>query len=385
MKMPFLKFNETALCRTAEKVTGLSDFGDSYFREGLSHLVDSTENDAKLHFYGHLALHRWIITHLSNRLRLIDIQKKKPEIFQRSIIPPIIITGLPRSGTTLLHRLLIADPTHHGVPFWELTRPIPPAQNTRDRRQRMASLEFYLRVKCTHNIDHIHFIRPEEPEGCMWMLGLTFVNLSFWIMAPVFSYLDWYMKQNLFHKKYHDYKALLHILQATAPNRRLVLKSPEHFARFDVLLKSIPEAMIIQTHRHPVTVTNSVNSLFYSVHSSMTDRVDRSRLADTNIRLIEHGITHNLIARKKYSSVVCDVYYEHLMEDPIGVIKTIYNHFGLPWPDNHDQRLTACIQHNPKDKYGKHHYKADDFGLTDSRLAPRFREYCEKFGYKYSG
>jgi len=82
-KIPFLKFSETALCQTAEKLTGLSDFGDSYFREGLNHLVDSAENEAGLHFYGRLALHRWIITHLSNRLRLMEFQKKKPEILQK--------------------------------------------------------------------------------------------------------------------------------------------------------------------------------------------------------------------------------------------------------------------------------------------------------------
>jgi hypothetical protein len=382
--VPVAELDEHSVCRAAVRQTGLSDFGDPYFREGLLRLLDSAQRDVTFHFLGRLIFSKWIVMHLANRLLLEETRKQKPEIFNRPLKPPIVILGLPRSGTTLLHRLLATDAAHRGVPLWELARPVPSLDHRADARQRIAEREFSVGTKLTPDVDHKHYIRVDEPEECMWMLGLTFVNLSFWMLAPVYGYVEWYMEQGLFPKKYREYRWLLNVLQAVAPARRLVLKAPEHTAALGSLVQAIPEALVIQTHRDPVAVTNSTNSLFYTVHAGRAARIDPRRTAETNLALLEYGNARNLAAREECAEAIYDVHYQALVADPVGTVRSVYDRFDLEWPGGHEKRLEAYVRENPKDKHGQHRYRAEDFGLTDSKIAARLQTYAEAFGYRDS-
>src|SRR5215203_1285334 len=121
-RLPVVALDEEALVQAAVKETGLSDFGNSYHREGLLRLLDSVENDAALHLSGQVAYREAILGSLINRLLLTEACKQTPEIFRKPLKSPIIVLGLPRSGTTFLHRLLALDPAHRAVPWWELAR-----------------------------------------------------------------------------------------------------------------------------------------------------------------------------------------------------------------------------------------------------------------------
>jgi hypothetical protein len=378
--VPAAEFDERSVCRAAVRQTGLSDFGDDYFREGLVQVLDSARRDVPFHFLGRLTFSKWTVNHLANRLLLVETRKQSPELFNRPLVPPIVILGLPRSGTTLLHRLLAIDPAYRGVPFWELVRPIVP-DGRPDRRRRITERHFRLGAKLTPDVDHKHYIRVNEPEECMWMLGLTFVNLSFWMLAPVYGYVDWYNQQELFPKKYREYRWLLNVLQSVAPNRRLVLKAPEHAAGLGSLMQAIPEALVIQTHRHPVSVVNSLNSLFHTVHAGRIERIDPRRTAEANLTLLEQGTARNLAAREESALEIHDVRYEQLLADPVGTVRKVYSAFGLEWPGGHELRLEAYVRENPKNKHGQHRYRAEDFGLTDQMIAARLRDYAEAFGY----
>jgi hypothetical protein len=378
------ELDEKSMCRAAVRQTGLSDFGDSYFREGLVRLLDSATRDVPFHFVGRLMFSRWIVNHLANRLLLEETRKQRPELLDHSLVPPIVILGMPRSGTTLLHRLLAIDPAHRGVPLWELVRPILPPDGRRDRRRQIAERHFRVGAKLTPDVDRKHYIRVNEPEECMWMLGMTFVNLSFWMLAPVYGYVDWYNQQELFPQKYREYRWLLSVLQASAPTRRLVLKAPEHSAALDCLVQAVPEALIIQTHRDPVVVVNSLNSLFRTVHAGRAERIDPRRTAETNLELLECSSARNLAARNECARAIRDVRYEQLVADPIGTVRGVYRAFGLEWPPGHEKRLEAYIGENPKHKHGQHRYRAEDFGLTNRMIAARLQQYAEAFGYRNS-
>jgi hypothetical protein len=377
--MPIAEFDERVVSGAARRWTGLSDFGDPYYRQGLLRLLDAAERDADLHFTGRSVLYWWIVLHLSNRLRLVEAHRHQPELFAHPLTPPLVVLGLPRSGTTLLHRLLAADPAHRGIPMWELMRPIPPRDGRPDLRRQKAAFEFGLRGEFITFVDSKHYIRTDVPEECMWMLAIAFVNLSFWVLAPVYGYLAWYIGQDLAATKYQEYRWLLHILQAAHPARRLTLKAPEHTGQVDVLLSAVPEALVIQTHRHPVTAMNSFNSLLYSVHITMTERLDLRRMAAANVDAIAHQARRNVAARDQLGSRVYDVAYDRLIADPIGTVSAIYDHFGLHWPEGHERRLHAYMEENPKGKHGQHRYRAADFGLTDGAIAERFRDYCRRF------
>ena len=116
-RLPIARLDEETLNKAAIKETGLTDFGDPSYREGLLALIESAEKDANLHFIGRMLVHGMVVNYLANRLLLAEALKRKPEVFKRALIPPIIILGLPRTGTTLLHRMLATDPAHRGVPL----------------------------------------------------------------------------------------------------------------------------------------------------------------------------------------------------------------------------------------------------------------------------
>lgn len=277
--------------------TGLSDFGAPYYREGLSRLIDAAD-EASLHFLGRLGYRELIVTGLVNRLLLTEAQKRTPEIFARPLFDPIIVLGLPRSGTTFLHRLLALDPSHRGVPQWELVHPLPHAgsEDRPDRRRQVFRRRLEYGQRMLPNMDHKHYSRTDTPEECMWLLAVTFLSPVYWVFAPVYGYLEWYMAQERL-RSYLEYHSLLQALQAVDPTRRLALKAPAHTGALDALLRTIPRALLIQIHRDPIEAISSLNSLFYSLHSGTSDRIDVGRMARANLRHQAHELALNLAAR----------------------------------------------------------------------------------------
>ncbi len=179
MSLPVARFDEETVRKAAMKETGLTNFGDPYYREGLLELLESAENDADLHFVGRLAYRETIVNSLGSRLLLTEARKRSPDVFERPLSPPIIVLGLPRSGTTFLHRMLAADPAHRAIPLWELVYPLPDdssANGNPDRRRSLVEQRVESRRKLTPDIDRKHFTRADTPEECIWLLAATFVS-----------------------------------------------------------------------------------------------------------------------------------------------------------------------------------------------------------------
>ena len=198
-------------------------------------------------------------------------------------------------------------------------------------------------------------------------------------MAPVYGYVEWYNAQDRL-QAYREYRWLLQVLQAVDPARRLTLKTPAHTGSLAALVQTIPDALLIQTHRDPVTVCVSFNSLIYTSHGMVTGQRDVARMAEANTRMLEHDVAQNLAAREAHPHAVFDVSYERLVADPVGTVRAIYDHFGLPWSDAYATQLQAYVRQNPRGKYGEHRYTAADFGQTEAALARRFAAYRERFG-----
>lgn len=376
-KLAVARLDEETLSNEAVKETGLTDFGDPYYREGLLALLASAEKDANLHFVGRIATHRLVTTCLSNRLLLTEARKRTPELFQQDLIPPIIILGLPRTGSTFLHRMLALDPAHRGVPVWELLHPFP--AGSKDRRRDLADSDIKFRRRVNPSLDRIHVIRLDDPEECMILQGTTFASAFFFAMAPVYDYVDWLISYDKL-KSYEEYRSLLQVLQMVEPERRLALKSPTHTAALPALFQTIPDALIIQTHRNLVEACNSTNSLFYYTWSLVTRSIDVPRMAETLTEALQQMATVGLEFREANPGVIYDVYYEQLVSDAVGTVKRIYDHFGLAWTGEYEEQLRLYVRDHPQDKHGKHNYSSEDFGLTDDAIAKRFAKYSEVFG-----
>jgi AraC-like DNA-binding protein len=379
-RLPIAGLDEEALVQVAVQETGLSDFGSPYFREGLLRLLESLENDAALHFAGRVANREVIVSGLINRLLLTEARKRTPAVFRRPLKPPIVVLGLPRSGTTYLHRLLAMDPAHRAVPWWELARPLPDANpdGRPDRRRQIMQRKLRRRQKVVPGFDRKHYTRVDTPEECIWLLASTFSSPIFWAIAPVYSYLEWYKSHDRL-PAYHEYRLLLQVLQAADPTRRLALKSSTHTGAVESLLQTVPGALLIQTHRNPVEATASLLSLFYSVHSRMTECLDVRRMSEAVLGFHEHQIARSLVARDAHPGALFDVYYDRLVADPISTVRDIYDHYGLAWSKEFAERLSHYVQQNPRGKHGAHRYAPEDFGQTGEAISERFAAYIERF------
>ncbi len=379
-RLPVVSLREEALVQAAVKETGLTDFGDSYYRESLLRLLESADNDAALHLSGQVALREVIVGSLINRLLLTEACKQTPETFRKPLKSPIIVLGLPRSGTTFLHRLLAMDPAHRAVPWWELARPLPDADSDKqsDRRRQVFQKKLDRRQKLAPDFDRKHYTRVDTPEECIWLLANTFLSPLFWAFAPVYGYLDWYKNQDRL-QAYYEYRLLLQVLQGADPTRRLALKSSTHTGAVETLLQTVPGALLIQTHRNPVETSASLVSLFYSVHSRMTERLDVRRMTEAILSFHEHQIARNLAARDAHPGALFDVYYDRLVADPIGTVRDIYDHYDLAWSEEFAERLNDYLQLNPNGKHGAHRYAPETFGQTGEAISERFASYIERF------
>jgi hypothetical protein len=375
--LPLVPLNPKALKARAIRTAGLSDFGEGAFEEALAVLCRSAEEDARLCFMGRMAARDHISNSLVTRLRRIEARKSRPEIFKQPLAPPFIILGLHRSGTTHLHRLLCLHTDARALALWELQRPI--AGPGPDRRREEALAQVARIKKAAPSIDAKHHIDADEPEEDIFLLDSSLLSLSFWMMLPVYGYLEWFHTQDL-RPAFRVYREHLQLFQADSPGKRLTLKAPAHTPNLEALYEAIPEALIIQTHRDPVPVVSSTNSLFYTIHGLVTDAVDVPRMAAVNSEMLAEGTERNMASRSRIpADRIVDVRYEDLTTDPVGAVKRVYRHFGLDFDAGFEARLRKGVANRPQEKFGRHDYCAEDFGMTDAQIAERFKAYRSRF------
>lgn len=373
LKLPEL--TPDAVLERASKLSGLTDFGNTHYKDGLDALMYSARKD-KINFLGRLLIHSLAVGCAQSRLEWVEYQKTNPSDFTKTLKPPLIVVGAPRSGTTIMHRMLAADPFNQAIPMWRLIKPFPPRKG-RDNRLPNLVRDMKMMDKLRPQLAFKHEVSPEQPEECIMVQGMTFNSLLFYASSPVYSYLDWYNDTDRF-KMYEEYASMLHWYQSQ-DSRRLALKSPPHAADLSELLAAVPNALIVQTHRDPVKVVNSANSLFHTLHSFQMEPYDLDKMVETNVRQIEQIYKKNMAKRKTLHHSICDVDYNELVKDPIGTTKKVYAHFGLEWTEKYETALGQFMNKNPKDKHGKHSYSAEDFGLTDQDIRKRFAKYSTVF------
>ena len=363
-----------ALEAAARRATGLSDFGNPYYREGLAVMLRSANQDADLNPYGRLMMAKVMTGQMINRLLLQRVREEQPDLLKMALIPPIIVTGLPRTGTTALHRLISADPDNRAIAYWELTQPLPrsPADTPAVRLARADTL-LATRRKLTPELDATHYLRADSPEECMFLMAQSCASRLPWNIASVHSYVDWYTTADR-GQKYREYAELLRILQAGAPGRRLALKAPEHVDSLNALLDAIPDAIVVQTHRDAVAQFASYLSLGEQTRRLSTDRPQRDADTQTNLRLTQSSITRNLATRARHPGRIIDVRYKDLRRDPTGVVEDIYGRAGLVVSDRLRQALAEHARANVQGKHGEHRYSLADYGLNEDDIAQRFAD-----------
>ncbi|WP_181256803.1 sulfotransferase family protein [Merismopedia glauca] len=360
----------------AMKQSNLSDFDENpLFCAALEVLCRSCEADTHFSFVGRVSIREYIVRALVNRLRYVQVRTLEPEVSRIALEPPIIVIGLPRSGTTFLHHLLALDPEARPLLFWELIEPIAGSKPESRRQNLNRKLANMKRMNAA--IDRKHHFAPDNPEECMLLLDTTLLSLSFWVFAPVYEYLHWLRHQNK-HDSYQVYRWYLQRFQRETPHRRLTLKAPAHMGAIDALLNAIPDVRLVQIHRDPAQVVPSLHSLIFSLHAMVSESLDIQRMTESNMTYLEHLITTTESARSSGHSWV-DVQYDLLIRDPITCVQQIYQQLNLTFTDELCRRIEQFLAHRPKEKFGKHLYSAEDFGTTEVLIRKRFADYYQKY------
>jgi len=370
------------LLEEAERRTGLSDFGDSGFLEPLGRLLDSFENEAGLTLLGRIAARQDVLRLLGTRLQLVDDQKRQPEILAEEIGRPLFVTGLPRTGTTLLHGLLAQDPEYRAPLNWEVMFPSPPAARHRnDRRIELAARQLRWFHRLAPEFRKIHPIGALLPEECLIITSPSFTSFQFQTSHGVPSYQAWLESQDL-RPSYEMHRRVLQNLQRHGRRSRWVLKAPAHLYGIEAILAVYPDAGIVFTHRDPLQVVPSTASLHFELRSVFSDTVDAAGVGAEVSRRWAVGMERALAARDATpdsSSRFYDVHYADLMRDPIATVRRLYLHFGSQLSDAAEARMRSFLARNPKDKHGRHRYSLEQFGLNAEQVLRQYASYRERF------
>lgn len=367
-----------AMMASARRRTGLADFGDGDFREGLAALVNAFDAADTATPFGRLAFREHCVGLLSNRLMIQRDLTRHPEILDVPIRRPLVITGLPRTGTTLLHRLMSEDPAGRTMQLWETFFPSPPptaATYRTDPRIAWARRRVAVYHRLSPRIAAAHEFEADSPEEDNNLYSHDFVcgMLSFTFDAP--DYARWLDKQDL-RGVYRYVKTLLQLLMWKCPGEYWVLKSPAHLYGLDSLLATYPDACVVQTHRDPLEVIPSICSLAAAARLLAVDRVDRRALGAELTEALANGTERAITARASADPArFYDVAYKHLVADPVGVARDACRHFGYAFTPEYEARARRWLAENPQHKRGVHRYKLDDFGLDADTVNRHFAAY----------
>lgn len=355
--------------------TGLSDFGEWEYPDALAVAAGSLASDASLSWSGRVALSEHLTLALQTRLQLVHLRKTRPELFERPLNRPLIVVGLPRSGTTFLHRLLVDLPGHRGLRTWEIRRPFPPVGGA-DRRRTEAAIALWLLRARAPELDAKHVLDVDAAEECVGLFDASLWTPSLWRLAACRSYLSWYLAQDP-APGYAVYRQLLQVFQDRHPDARLTLKLPNHLGFVGPLLAAIPEALVVQTHRDPVPVIASYNSLMHSVHGVGSPHVRRAVTGRDALEMWG-TLADRCVAQRAAlpEGRVLDVDYRALIADPVGQVRAIHTHFGLPFDDALAERVQRMVDARPQNKHGKHVYALEDAALDADEVAARFGSYA---------
>ncbi len=362
--------------------TGLTDFGPDDYRERLEVLLAALQEIDGLQPAGTVNFHAQVLQSLKNRLLLTDLLTRHPEIHEIDVLPPVVIAGLPRTGTTHLHNLLAAGHTFRALPYWESVEPFPlPAERDIEpdpRKARMDAAVEFINAAMPH-FALMHEMTTEHVHEEIQLLANDFSTMLFETLAHVPRWRDYYLSHDQ-TSSYEHLKLQLKALQFLRGGRRWLLKSPQHLEQLPVLDIVFPGVVVVFTHRDPVPVVLSMLAML-----TYTARMHRSPVPVTEIaaswadrlQLMLHALLRDrdLIPEERST----DVRFDDFMADEIGAVEQIYALAGEPLTGAARAAMTHYLDNHQRGRLGRIATSAKMFGLDERDLPVRFARYSERF------
>lgn len=373
------------LVNQAVDETGHHDFGGDTFREGLDRLTDALVAEAELNDLGEQILGMRLKSALVNRLRIEDTVCSHPEIAAEVVEGPIVILGLPRTGTTATSQLVALDPAVRSLRLWESSDPVPPPESaTQDTDPRIADAEVGLEMMYATfpRMASLHIQTATGPTECQDLLGMEFKTAHFDGMAHVPSYTDWVVDCDM-APAYLYHRRVLQLLQWHCPPRLWHLKTPVHMLSLDALVSANPDAKFLWTHRDPALVLGSVCSLIAYTRSWVSDRDDSAELGPQQVGLWSEALRRAIAYRDDVGEErFADISWADLQREPVSVLAGAYEKLGLEFSSEAERRMCEWRDANPPGLHGSHEFSLSEFGLSAESVREQFGFYLDRFGLR---
>jgi len=375
--------DQDSLIESARRATGLDDFGKDHWREPFACLCRDIDGPAQLTLMGRLMTRSDLLIWLTNRLQVTDLLKQHPEILDQEIENPMFIVGLPRSGTSILFELLSLDPAC-GVPeTWEAMFPCPPptaeSYDSDPRITRAHELATQWN-RVVPEFATMHEMGGRIPAECGHIMANSFISDHIASLHQAPEYGTLYATADM-RPAYDEHKTILKILQWKNPRDHWLLKAPAHQNHLDILLETYPDARIIQTHRDPIKCMASTTSLMGCLYYMRSDLPFDSNAFEDIIQgeptaqRLEHVMAQcdrGVVPESR----ICDSRFQDLMDDPMGCVAHIYDHFGMTLTTGARESMERYLESKPRDKFGAHQYTVEKDELSERRL---FRNYQQAY------
>lgn len=374
-----------SLLEAARRMTGLDDFGDEDWREPYSVLTRALNEEAELNLVGRLLARSEILCWLKNRLKITDLVKRHPEILDEEIVRPIIITGLGRSGTSILQELLWQDPGFRTPLFWETycmaESAVSGGQDEHARRTGSGLTEQMVRI--TPQVQAMHETAGDIPaeDATVWNYSFLSDHILSYYQIP--SYEDYFNRADP-RILFRHHKLALQALQWRAPKKQWFGKTLYYLGHLPALFEVYPDARVIHTHRDPLRVSESLVKLLRTLYWQRSDKdfdvpgFDELLVPEQTARRLEKVIDQRAGGLIPEGQIV-DSLFADLMADPLAAVRKIYDAFEIPFTDDNAERIRHYLAHKPRHKHGVNVYKRLSPRMI-GQLRPVFRRYQQRYG-----
>jgi Sulfotransferase family len=355
------------------------DFADRSFIRPFEHLLKACNEEANLSVFGVRALRVDLLRCLRNLLFFEEIEADCPAVLDRPIRAPVFITGMPRSGTTFLHRLILQDPGTIAPRLFQLVYPYgSQASLATALRKRWVSLQLTLFRLVAPELNALHPVAVDSPEECTDITAQVFQSLRFDAMYRVPSYNSW-LGRSGFLDAYRFHRRFLQHLDAQLPARRWILKSPDHLFALDDIRKVYPDARLVLVHRDPVRVLASVAKLTEVLRRPFARSIDRIEIGrEVSASWLDGARRMQGLASS--GDAALHLTYRHIVSRPIEAVRAVYRHCDLVLTAEAEARMRGWLRTAANARRPWRDYKLAEFGLDAQLLRERFASYTDTFG-----
>jgi len=366
----------------ARTETGLDDFGNDDFLEGLAVYCESAFSEAQLNDVGVMAVQGVIVANLANRLRVVDWAARHPDVVDERVDAPLIVVGMFRAGTTYLSNLLDQDGSNRALLRWEAGDSVPPPTPATFRsgpRVDAARVNADMIEQLNPKMAVIHHEEADGPTECIAVMSQDFKSLSWEAITNVPTYGRWLRDVDQ-RSAYEYHRLVLQVLQSGGVRGRWTLKSPHHAIALDALTAVYPDARLVLLHRDPVVLCASVCSLIHTLSGTFSDADHRRYIAAHWTAMLEMSIERLDAFRAAHPErPILDVQYDDLLRAPVETVATIYEAVGDALTEDARAAITSYVDGKGHGRLGAHRYDLAEFGLDAAEVAERFASYVARY------